>query len=385
MKQMGYFLFFDFCFFIAVGGLLAYVGAIGLGQGWPGFDHLGAEYFHIAQSLAYKGSFSDPFVESTGPTAWMPPFLPFAMALILSIGSKHLLIFVMLTAQLTTNAIAMSWVVYEARRLGMSAIGRFVAFAFCVADANCLFETTEDCFLLLGFSSLSVLGLIHLYCNKNISAKVAIGWGMGGGLMTLASPTCGLTWAILTVFAFRKNLKRLWISGAISFLCVLPWIARNQIVFGAFVPIKSNAGFEAWQANVIDEDGVIDRSSSRPHPNVDGEEHRRHIRDIGEVAYCYKLGSQFFNWVQINPIKYLQKIVNRISRSTIAFENTYFVNSHHWLWKCALALVHASPWLLMPIAFLMPERVDKRYWILVAWVIIYLMPYCVSGRLKRAS
>ena len=108
----------------------------------------------------------------------------------------------------------MAWVVYEARRLGMTSVGRFVTVAFCVADANCLFETTEDCFLLLGGSCLSVLGLIHLWCNKNIPAKVA--------------------------------------------------------VFGAFVPIKSNAGIEAWQANVFDVDGVVDRASTRPHPNVDG-------------------------------------------------------------------------------------------------------------------
>ena len=149
------------------------------------------------------------------------------------------------------------------------------------------------------------------------------------------------------------------------------------------MPIKSNAGFEAWQANVFDEDGVIDRSSTRPHPNEEGEEHRRHIREMGEVAYCRQLGSQFFAWVRTNPITYLQKIVNRIARSTIAFQNTYFVNSHHWLWKYALALVHASPWLLLPIALLSPNRLDKRYWILVAWTTIYLIPYWLISYVDR--
>ena len=149
------------------------------------------------------------------------------------------------------------------------------------------------------------------------------------------------------------------------------------------MPIKSNAGFEAWQANVFDEDGVLDRSSTRPHPNVEGEEHRRQIREIGEVAYCRQLGSQFLSWVQTNPTKYLQKIFNRIARSTIAIQNTHFVNSHHWLWKDALALVHATPWLSLPIALIVPNRVDKRYWILVAWTTIYLIPYWLISYVDR--
>jgi len=305
------------------------------------------------------------------------------MAIILCIGNKSLLIVVMVTAQLIINSVAMVWVVYEARRLGIASVGRCVAVAFCIADANCLFETTDDCFLLLGFSSLSVLGLIQLWCNENVSARVAVGWGIGGGLFALASPTCGFTWAILTIMAFRKNLKRLWISGAVAFLCVLPWMARNQIVFGTFVPIKANAGFEAWQANVLDEDGVLDRSSTRPHPNVGGEEHRRQIREIGEVAYCRQLGAQFSTWVRTNPTEYLQKIFNRIERSTIAFQNTHFVSSHHWLWKGALAGVHASPWLLLPIALIFPNYMDKRYWILVAWTTIYLIPYWLISYVDR--
>lgn len=52
-------------------------------------QHLGAEYYNIGRALADGRGFSDPFAESTGPTAWMPPLFPLLIAALLrSTGSK---------------------------------------------------------------------------------------------------------------------------------------------------------------------------------------------------------------------------------------------------------------------------------------------------------
>src|SRR3954469_26052683 len=46
-------------------------------------QHLGGEYFNIAQAIVDGRGFSDPFGEATGPTAWMPPLYPALLACIL--------------------------------------------------------------------------------------------------------------------------------------------------------------------------------------------------------------------------------------------------------------------------------------------------------------
>src|SRR5262249_25681947 len=45
-----------------------------------GNRELGGEYYEIARSLVSGKGFANPFRESTGPTAWMPPVLPTILA-----------------------------------------------------------------------------------------------------------------------------------------------------------------------------------------------------------------------------------------------------------------------------------------------------------------
>src|SRR5712691_4161088 len=42
--------------------------------------NLGSEYINIARAVAAGEGFANPFVERTGPTAWMPPILPYLLA-----------------------------------------------------------------------------------------------------------------------------------------------------------------------------------------------------------------------------------------------------------------------------------------------------------------
>src|SRR6185437_7917870 len=48
--------------------------------------NLNNEYFHIAHALVAGRGFADPFAAPTGPTSWMPPFLPGVMAAVLWLG-----------------------------------------------------------------------------------------------------------------------------------------------------------------------------------------------------------------------------------------------------------------------------------------------------------
>src|SRR5947208_16916318 len=55
-------------------------------------QHLGGEYFNIAQAIVDGRGFSDPFGEATGPTAWMPPLFPALLAFILWVVRSRALV-----------------------------------------------------------------------------------------------------------------------------------------------------------------------------------------------------------------------------------------------------------------------------------------------------
>jgi len=45
-----------------------------------------------------------------------------------------------------------------------------------------------------------------------------------------------------------------------------PWPLRNALVFHRFIPVKSNAYFEVFQANFVDDDGIYDSVNLHKHP-----------------------------------------------------------------------------------------------------------------------
>ena len=55
-------------------------------------QHLGGEYFNIAQAIVDGRGFSDLFGEATGPTAWMPPLFPAILALLLAVTNSRVVV-----------------------------------------------------------------------------------------------------------------------------------------------------------------------------------------------------------------------------------------------------------------------------------------------------
>ena len=92
-------------------------------------NHLGAEYFNIARSIAKGRGFASPFGEQTGPTAWMPPILPGILAGLLWAcdGDKDAVMAVVIFFQVCTlvaTGLLVIALAGRASRLGGSGGGR---------------------------------------------------------------------------------------------------------------------------------------------------------------------------------------------------------------------------------------------------------------------
>ncbi|MCA9193086.1 MAG: hypothetical protein KDB03_15030 [Planctomycetales bacterium] len=192
--------------------------------------HVGAEYDCIARAVRAGHGFSDPFHEQTGPTAWMPPVLPYLMAGIYWLASDNTK---SMTAFMVLLQAAGTWlagliVLSEARRLGKIYIGIAIILGVYTANFYQLFQQTHDTGWLLIVVSLTWLLAIRSGEQSAVpSWSQAITWGAWGGLATLSSPVLGMVWVGLTCFGATQFLS---VRCCLCKHLTLPFRAMREIL-----------------------------------------------------------------------------------------------------------------------------------------------------------
>src|SRR5207302_946815 len=98
---------------------------------------------------------------------------------------------------------------------------------------------------------------------------------------------------LLVCKANRPQVLRAGVTIAgISAVMIAPWVVRNFLALGGFVPLRSNLGLELFIGNNPDADGHT-YSIPYAHPNdeyawphpFNNPRERQHLRDVGELAY----------------------------------------------------------------------------------------------------
>jgi len=290
-------------------------------------QHLGAEYDSIAKAIRAGRGFSDPFHEPTGPTAWMPPLLPYLMAALywLHNDDRQALIAWMVGLQGFSTLLSAMIVATEARGLRQVLAGYAIIVLFFVANFYQLFQQTHDVAFLL-----TIVGLLWMLANwfqRNEGFTAAILWGLGGGVCALSSPILGFIWAVLTLKwcwpqqwrFYDPKLTRLVWAAAMSILVVMPWTVRNRIELGTWFPIKPNGMYELWQSQCTDVDGVLDLRSVSVHPWSNAGEQRERYKQIGEIAFINEKGSIAKQEIRAKPLDFLNKVANRFWAAFIVY------------------------------------------------------------------
>jgi hypothetical protein len=325
----------DWVFLVLVIGGLTWIADSGpqwtMWLGWDGRDHLGAEYDSIARAIRSGRGLADPFQEPTGPTAWMPPALPYLLAgLYWLTGDDRgrvvvMIWFMQLLVVFMTSAIVMG----EARRCRVVWAGYFVMVVGLAACFQMLFRRTHDVWLNLLIVNLLWLGLVARWQQP----RRLIYWGLLGGATALCSPVLGAVWATLTFWRWlparrkrpeivgRRDWQRRWkaigVVAGISCLCVLPWTIRNRVVLGSWMPIKSNGMFELWQSQCLDDDGVLDWKTTGQHPWPSNGALRSEYKRRGEMAFIAYYGDLAKQDIAGQPLKFLDRMAGRGLAATL--------------------------------------------------------------------
>ena len=109
-------------------------------------SHLGAEYDCIAQAIRKGRGFSDPFQIETGPTAWMPPVLPYLMAGLYWVhgDNRSMVVVWMVALQGVSTWLASFVLLRESRSRKHIVAGVIIVIAFYSTNFYQLFQQTHD-------------------------------------------------------------------------------------------------------------------------------------------------------------------------------------------------------------------------------------------------
>lgn len=355
-------------------------------------DHLGAEYYHIACSLARGDGYANPFHRRTGPTAWMPPVFPTLLAALhwaYDGDQRSVMIVVVLLHDLTL--IGTGILVLALGRLGNSRptpwVGVFVFIGALLCDFHHAFQLTHDCWLIL--LALDVLVAWLCWGRPLRSWQTASGWGVFGGLCALISPVAGFTWAILSIAAarHRQAWRPLGAAGVAAVLVLTPWAVRNYAVFGRLIPVKSNLAYELYQSQCLTPDGVLHLATfgSHPYQASDGYEGREY-QEYGEVEFMSLKWRLFLHSVAAAPRGFAARVFNRASAATLLYdpfnqEDEGLCTTGLWLSR----VTHPLPFLAVVFLLLTAWRtpLHRVQWVVIGVYLVYLTPYIVVSYYER--
>ncbi len=378
-------------------------------------SHIGAEYDCIAQAIRKGRGFSDPFQIESGPTAWMPPVLPYVMAgLYWFHGDNRSMVVVWMVAlQGVSTWLASFIVLRESHSRKQMVAGVIIVIAFYSTNFYQLFQQTHDTGLLLFVISLLWLGLskqstpslphqpphhqperasVRFSSVCSSTHRNEIFCGAWGAFCTLCSPVIGGAWFVLTFWPARPRQRKwselnCWIVVfGVWMLWISPWMIRNYVEFGKWFPIKPNGMYELWQSHCMDKDGVLDSQSGSGHPWSSGGEQRARYKEVGEIAFIAEKGAEVQKNIRDNPLGLLERIINR-GIAALVFYTPFSMMEEYEAggWPVFFSrCVHPLPLVAIFVVLALGAiPIERNIFIAIAFLGLLLLPYVLVSYYDR--
>jgi hypothetical protein len=348
---------------------------------------LGCEYYYIGKALANGRGFADPFVEQSGPTAWMPPLLPLAMAgLILATGDS---VPFMMMALLAIQVASLAFCAFTVRTLLPGRRGWLVSAVFglfLVMQFRLAFQAAHDYGIVM--AALNGCILWDALSNPLRTRRTTILWGVLGGITTLVTPVVGLVWGGLTLRrGIRRGVRKRGILALVlAGLFLAPWTIRNAIVFGRIIPMKSNLFYEFYQSQFETTDGIIGNVLFDHHPANGGLETRVEYKALGEMEFLDRRKAVFLDSVRRDPAEFAARAGRRFLAAFVDYRSfnedlepdvpgviAYSRIVHPLPALAIVVLLAGSPW----------RRLDRVQLGVIAAYLICLLPYAIISYYDR--
>ena len=290
---------------------------------WGGAEFGLWEMGNIATNLFDGRGFSSPFFHGNQPTAWLCPLVPFLWATVMKLlgdASGHARR-VLIVLQIVPSALSASFYWLVARYLTHRVSGLPSYTAALVGLLFCLWPESVMRFPELWYlvwQELILVALIYAglwWCDE---PTIYSGSTLGalGGLMALINVTPLPIFAMALVTPLLDNkfrragvLRAAVVSGIVATAIIGPWLVRDALRFGCFVPIRSNAAYELFQGN--NPNGSICQQIVSAHPTQDPHELAL-SKSLGEIEYVRYSRARAFQYIKAHPSETALRAAERI-------------------------------------------------------------------------
>lgn len=283
----------------------------------------GLEGGRIAAAIARGEGFSNPLPIPTGPSAWRAPVYPYLMAGFFKAFGIHTLAAAIpmyalncLLAAITAIPLFHIGKIAMDERVGRWAAWIWTLFPFSIVNSTQKVFDTALAALLVAWLLLDTL---RMRGETRPSRWIWHGLLWGFAILTHTGVLLVLPfwWAWLLWYRLRGQLKlaptllahaKLFLIGGIALLLsVAPWMVRNFLVFGKFVPFRSNLALELYVGN---RPGMVEYRSEKGHPTSDPAAARR-MQQLGEVPFMEEKKQEFLQFVKQYPGEFVARSVRR--------------------------------------------------------------------------
>jgi hypothetical protein len=352
--------------------------------------HLGAEYLNIARALVKGQGFANPWGEPTGPTAWMPPVLPTLLAGLLWLGEGDItfvmtaIVALQVLALITTGLLVLA-VAWDVGRANCWLTGLVFLLAVLL-NFRLWFQFTHDYWLIL--LALDVLLAWFAWGRPLGNRKRAAAWGVFAGICAMVNPIVALAWGGLSAGSAvrRKAWTPLACAILAASLTLAPWTVRNYLVFGRWIPVKSNLAYELYQSQCLQRDGLLQAGTFGSHPYCSPGWERQEYRRLGEMAFLDSKRDAFWKSVAADPLDFRERVASRFWGATMWYvpHNRAEIRERPWAtWFSRLAHPLAFLGLLVLAYSTLVFPLHPVQWVVMSIYAIYLLPYVVISYYER--
>ncbi|SNS47392.1 Dolichyl-phosphate-mannose-protein mannosyltransferase [Granulicella rosea] len=324
----------------------------------------------LSRSVALGHGLSSPFGGSTGASAFLAPGYPVLIGTIFrifGIDSRNAEIFVMLM-QAAFCVAAIALLMLTARRLFDAATANLAGIVCAVSPPilwlPVLFWETSLSTLLL--CAMLYLTLLAAAPRRNIAAW--LGMGACAGIALLVNPS--LLTLIACCFAWATyRTARISFAGPVAgaLLCLLlftPWPVRNLRTMHAFIPLRTNLGYELWQGNRPGADGFFEPNL---HPSVDAVQFQEYSM-LGEIGYMRRKSELSKAAIRAEPARFLRLTLKRFASFWTGIDKK----------TSYLLIVYICLTSLLGFSGLYLSRRRSGFTLLLAILALFPLPYYVT-------
>ena len=253
----------------------------------------------LARWIVTNHSFSSPFHDAHGPSAWLGPAYPLIVAgvfLVFGVQTQASAL-----AMMVFNSVCSAVAGVVVCEIGNAVYGRkaglFSGWIWALSSPIAIL-----CFILWD-TSLSALAFgAPLLLTLRLCSGKSKNWGVCGaiwGFAALVNPALIVPLPILAFLLSErgKRWRSVFIMTLATAVVIMPWTIRNYIVFDKFLLVRSNGLAEVYFANC----------GFQSHPLGRSMEYQR----LGEAAFTEQANARAVECVGNHPTRFLRDSLHR--------------------------------------------------------------------------